>query len=318
MQIISLDTTKNINLKDDYAVALGYFDGVHLGHQQLIGQAKQYALKHDLKTAVMTFDVDPWLVLKRIDKESLLTPLPQRFKLLEQLGVDTVFVLHFTLDVAHLDPKQFIELVMKQMNPKYLVCGQDFRFGFKGAGDAMYLQHAMHDVVVEVQPLLLEHDQKIGTTRIIEALKQGHLKEACHMLSRPYEITGKVIEGNQRGRTIGFPTANIDFGLHVLPKRGVYYVHVDYLGQVYNGMCNIGFNPTFNKKDGFSLEVHLFGFDQTIYGEYLTVRFIDFIRDEKTFKSIEDLVEQLNKDCQWCLEREQLYDSNQSISDKTC
>lgn len=314
MQLISLDLDKYVSLEAKYAIALGFFDGVHLGHQQLINKAVRYARDHHIKSAVMTFDIDPWLVLNRIDSEQLLTPLDKRIELFESLGIETVFVLHFTLDVARMNPALFIEHFMTQMNPEYIVCGQDFKFGTRGEGNASLLKTSLSNTVVEVEPLLTMKNQKIGTSQIIEALETGDVYKAKSMLSRPYSITGKVIHGNQRGRQIGYNTANMDYNSYVLPKRGVYFVQVEHDKKQYFGMCNIGYNPTFNQRDHYSLEVHIFDFNEDIYGEVLTVSFIDFIRDEKKFDSMEDLKNQLAQDRLCCLEKEKVYDPNEPLN----
>lgn len=304
MQIIHLSYP--IHLKPDFetgplSMALGFFDGVHKGHQRVIGEAITQAHKKGIKSAVMTFDPHPSLVLGgRKEEVFYITPMQQKMEILDEMGVDYCFIVRFTSEFAKLTPEQFIEHFIIGLNVVHVTAGFDFSFGSKGKGDMALMQQigtGQYDVTVVDK--LEDGDEKISSTRIREALKQGGVEEVCHLLGRPFRVLGTVVNGDKRGRTIGFPTANVEPELGaVVPSRGVYAVKIQVQGQIYNGVCNIGYKPTFNNPDVKKqvIEVHILDFDKSIYGEMVEVEWHERIRDEQKFAGIDELKAQIQLD----------------------
>ncbi len=252
-------------------MALGYFDGVHLGHQKVIGTAKQIAEEKGLTLAVMTFHPHPSHVLGR-DKEpkDLITPLEDKINQIEQLGTEILYVVKFNEVLASLSPKQFIDQYIIGLNVQHAVAGFDFTYGKYGKG-TMETMPADLDGKAECTMVekLTEQDKKISSSYIRTALQNGDVELANVLLGQPYFIKGIVIHGDKRGRTIGFPTANVGLNnSYIVPPTGVYAVKAEVNGEVYNGVCNIGYKPTFYEKrpEQPSIEVNLFDFDQEVYG----------------------------------------------------
>ncbi|MGB6408086.1 MAG: riboflavin biosynthesis protein RibF [Planococcus donghaensis] len=285
------------------SLALGFFDGVHKGHQRVIGEAIKQAEQKGIKSAVMTFDPHPSLVLGgRKEEVFYITPMQQKMDILEDMNVDYCFIIRFTSEFAKLTPEEFINFFITGLNAKHVTAGFDFSFGCKGKGD-MELMKQMSEgrYGVTIAEKLEEGDEKISSTRIRELLKQGETGKVCQLLGRPFRVMGTVVNGDKRGRTIGFPTANIEPELGaVVPSRGVYAVKIRVQGNVYNGVCNIGYKPTFNNPDvkKHVIEVHVLEFDKSIYGEMVEVEWHDRIRDEQKFSGIEELKAQIQRDKQ--------------------
>ncbi|MBD8013932.1 riboflavin biosynthesis protein RibF [Microbacterium sp. APC 3898] len=304
MEIIHLSYP--IHVKPDsetgpLSLALGFFDGVHKGHQRVIGDAIKQAESKGIKSAVMTFDPHPSLVLGgRKEEVFYITPMQQKMEILEGMGVDYCFIVRFTSEFAKLTPQQFIEIFIKELNVSHVTAGFDFSFGSKGKGD-MTLMKELGDGQYGVTVIEKQEDgnEKISSTRIRELLKNGAVEQVCHLLGRPFRVLGTVVNGDKRGRTIGFPTANIEPELGaVVPSRGVYAVKIQVQGQTYNGVCNIGFKPTFNNPDVKKqvIEVHILDFDKSIYGEMVEVEWHERIRDEQKFSGIDELKAQIQRD----------------------
>ncbi|ANU13534.1 Riboflavin kinase [Planococcus halocryophilus Or1] len=304
MEIIHLNYPNHV--KPDFetgplSLALGFFDGVHKGHQRVIGEAIKKAEQQGIKSAVMTFDPHPSLVLGgRKEEVFYITPMQQKMDILEDMNVDYCFIIRFTSEFAKLTPEEFIEFFITGLNAKHVTAGFDFSFGCKGKGD-MGLMKQMSEgrYGVTVADKLEEGDEKISSTRIRELLKQGETGKVCQLLGRPFRVLGTVVNGDKRGRTIGFPTANVEPELGaVVPSRGVYAVKIRVQGDVYNGVCNIGYKPTFNNPDVKKqvIEVHILEFDKSIYGEMVEVEWHDRIRDEQKFSGIDELKQQIQRD----------------------
>ncbi len=284
-------------------MALGYFDGVHLGHQKVIGTAKQIAEEKGLTLAVMTFHPHPSHVLGR-DKEpkDLITPLEDKINQIEQLGTEILYVVKFNEVFASLSPKQFIDQYIIGLNVQHAVAGFDFTYGKYGKG-TMETMPADLDGKAECTMVekLTEQDKKISSSYIRTALQNGDVKLANVLLGQPYFIKGIVIHGDKRGRTIGFPTANVGLNnSYIVPPTGVYAVKAEVNGEVYNGVCNIGYKPTFYEKrpEQPSIEVNLFDFDQEVYGAAIKIEWYKRIRSERKFNGIKELTEQIEKDKQ--------------------
>ncbi|MGI2293091.1 bifunctional riboflavin kinase/FAD synthetase [Paenibacillus sp. GXUN7292] len=291
-----------LTLNTQLSLAIGHFDGVHKGHQNVIGQAVKVAQQNNMRAAVMTFTPHPKAVLGRgAHYDECLTPLHDKTAIFAKLGVEVVFVMKFDLQFASVSPEQFIDEVIKKLNVKHITVGFDFRFGSRGAGDpAMLKELCLPQIGVSVVEPLFDNGQKVSSTFTRQLLKEGDLKHAERLLGRPYTITGTVERGDGRGSTIGFPTANLRFNdPYAGLKLGVYAIKAEVNGKMYGGVLNYGIKPTFNKEDIKPvMEAHLFDFNQDIYGEAVTVHFIDFIRSEQRFGSVAELIAQINKDAE--------------------
>ncbi|WKA49731.1 bifunctional riboflavin kinase/FAD synthetase [Planococcus liqunii] len=304
MEIIHLSYPNHIKPEKELgpiSLALGFFDGVHKGHQRVIGEAIAQAEKRQVKSAVMTFDPHPSLVLGgRKEEVFYITPMQQKLEILESMGLDVCFVVRFTSDFAQLTPEQFIETFIKELNVVHVAAGFDFSFGSKGKGNMKVMEEAGQGqfsvTTIEKQ---VDSAEKISSTRIRSLLKSGDVGEVCRLLNRPFRISGTVVNGDKRGRTIGFPTANVEpeIGSYV-PGRGVYAVRIWVQGIEYNGVCNVGYKPTFNNPDvkKQTVEVYILEFDKTIYGEMVDVDWYRRIRDEQKFSGIDELKMQIQRD----------------------
>ena len=304
MKIIHLNYPNYIKPDEDLgklSLALGFFDGVHKGHQRVIQEAIDRAEELQVQSAVMTFDPHPSLVLGgRKEEVFYITPLNQKMKILDRMGVDVCFIVRFTSEFAKLSPEEFIDIFIKGLKVVHVTAGFDYSFGSKGKGDMeMMKQLAKDEYGVSVIDKQIEEEEKISSTRIRGLLKQGEVGQVRRLLGRPFEIEGTVVNGDKRGRTIGFPTANIEPELgSFVPGRGVYAVRIEVQGRFYEGVCNIGYKPTFNNPEvkKLTIEVHIFDFDRTIYGEQVVVEWHRRIRDEQKFSGIEELKQQIERD----------------------
>ncbi len=285
----------------EQVLAIGYFDGVHIGHQKVIGSALAMAEKLSLPAGVMTFHPHPRAVLGKEGYASYLTPLSEKLRQLEKLGVDHTYVVSFTRDFAAMIPEEFIESFLMRLRPKGVVVGFDYTFGHRAMGTAKTLREHCRDryMLEVVDPVTLE-GEKVSSTLVREMLHEGNTGRACRLLGRPYRIHGKVIHGEHRGRTIGFPTANLTMTEpYFIPKTGVYVVRVECRGQVFHGVANLGYKPTFHQeKLDLSIEVHVLNFSGELYGESMAIQFMHYIRPEKKFPNVEALVQQIKEDVQ--------------------
>ncbi|WHY68719.1 bifunctional riboflavin kinase/FAD synthetase [Neobacillus sp. SuZ13] len=304
MEVIRLRFPFN-NAIDEYpplSMALGYFDGVHRGHQQVILEAKNQAKEKGICSAVMTFDPHPSVVLGKTDKQiKYISPLTEKIKIIEELGIDYLFIIHFSVEFANLLPQEFIDQYVISLNVRHVVAGFDFTYGRMGKGTMETLPfHSREKFSYSIVPKFTQGEEKVSSTRIRKLLKEGRTNELYSLLGRYYTTPGIVIHGDKRGRTIGFPTANVDFNdEYIMPPVGVYAVRMKVHSKWYTGVCNIGFKPTFNK-DAFlpSVEVHLFDFNENIYGEKVIIEWHLHLRNEQKFSGIEELVAQIERDKQ--------------------
>lgn len=289
--------------KEAYSLAIGFFDGVHKGHQAVIEAAKQKAEQLNIKSAVMTFDPHPSIVLgRRNEKVFYITPLLQKIDTFKKLNIDTVFVVNFTSDFAKLTPEEFIKYFIVDLNVQHVTAGFDFSFGAYGKGN-MELMEELSNGRYGVTAIEKQQDavEKISSTRIRQALQDGDMEQARHLLGRAFEVPGIVVHGDKRGRTMGFPTANVQAmeGCYI-PATGVYAVKILVQNKWYDGVCNVGYKPTFNNPDEkqLSIEVHILNFNKNIYGEEVVVGWYKRIRSERKFNGIEALIEQIELDKQ--------------------
>jgi len=281
------------------AMAIGYFDGVHLGHRRVIQKAIDAAAVHGWQSAVMTFDPHPREVLGQTGYTKYLTPLEDKLEQFAKMGVDIAYVMTFDIPFSSIYPEDFVNECLVPLQAGHVVVGFDFTFGYRGTGTA----HTLHQLsqerfTLDIISPVNRYGEKVSSTIIREYLHHGEVEQARHLLGRPYRIKGTVVHGDARGRTIGFPTANIALEQpYLVGKNGVYGVRVKVDGETYYGVMNIGIKPTFAlEKKEKSLEVHLFDFQQDIYGKDLTVEFLFFLREEQKFAGVDALIAQIHKD----------------------
>ena len=296
MEIINIDLD-NIQTLEPMSACIGYFDGMHIGHMQLIQETIIQANIKQLKSACITFHPDPWCIIKNIQNISHISSMEERIEIGKENGLDYWIILPFTSELSKMSVNEF-EQLLKQMNIQSLICGFDFSYGFKGQGNFQTLEKQSYFDVVVVDEITYKNE-KISSTRIEKEITNGNMEEVYHLLGRHYSIQGSVIDGRKLGKTIGFPTANIRCKYQsILPKIGVYIGFVNVDGNRYKCMINIGHNPTFNYQNNLSIEVYICDFNKEIYGKEITITFHKRIRDEKKFHSKEELIEQLKIDVQ--------------------
>jgi riboflavin kinase / FMN adenylyltransferase len=292
-------------------VALGNFDGVHHGHREVINRAKAHADTLGVPLGVIVFEPHPREFFRRDDKPFRLTSLSLKARLLEKEGVDVLYVLTFDKAMAAMLAQDFIsEVLVRALGVVHVVTGYDFRFGQGRGGDVSVISYMGDEEgfgVTIVDPVSIQvaarpdnDDEIFSSTRVRNCLRSGRPAEAARLLGHFWTIEGVVQKGDQRGRTIGFPTANLSMTWLVEPALGVYAVKVEVLegpeAGVYDGVANIGRRPTFDKED-ILLEAHIFSFSADLYGRPLAVSIVDFIRPERKFDGIDALKDQIRADC---------------------
>jgi riboflavin kinase/FMN adenylyltransferase len=292
----------SITLDRPALVTIGVFDGVHRGHQYLIKQLVQAAHATDRLAVVLTLFPHPDLVLSGVTGRYYLTTPDQKAALLGALGVDMVITQPFDDDTRHLQAANFVDKLLSQLHMAELWITTDFALGYKREGNFSFLQaqgSAKGFIVHEMALLDSGHASgKISSTAIRTALIDGQVDQAVAWLGRPYAISGFVVQGDQRGRTIGFPTANVDpWAEQVIPANGVYACYVILNGERFSAVTNVGQRPTFNGA-GIRIESHLLDFNRDIYGEMLTVEFVARLRGEQKFSGIDALIAQIRTDAE--------------------
>ena len=287
-------------------VATGFFDGVHVGHRLVIQQLTQAAAVRGDESMVITFWPHPRNVLQKEARSlRLLTTLAEKKEMLHSLGVDKVEVLNFTKDFSALTMEDYLLLLMERYGAKTILLGYDNKMGSDASG-ADEVARKAEDLGIEVirtDMVPSEHGFAVSSTKIRERLEAGEVKEASDMLGYDYSIHGVVVAGNRLGRTIGFPTANMQLyePLKLIPGNGVYFVKVRTLDRDLYGMCNIGCRPTVGEGNARTIETNIFGFDEDIYGLDIQLTFMEKIRNEIKFDSLESLKQQLEQDRDSCL-----------------
>ena len=280
------------------AVALGVFDGVHLGHRAILGTALTRARAAGLEAVVCTFDPHPMEVLQPDRAPRPITTLDERLALIGETGVDAVVVLAFTRELASMEPEAFVkDMLLDRLRAREIVVGYNHRFGRGARGDARLLQELADRVGfrAHVVPPMTVEGAAVSSTEIRSALQRGDVTTAARDLGRPYTIAGPVTAGAGRGRTLGFPTANIEAERPVLVARGVYRgrIHVD--GQQHSTVVNVGVRPTFGETM-LAVEAHLIDFKGDLYGRRVRLDFLERLRDEMRFPSVEELKAQVARD----------------------
>lgn len=288
-------------LKRDRAysyIALGSFDGLHVGHLTLVEKIIELSKINGGESIVYTFKNHPRTLIKSHNPLKLLLDNHTKIEILDEIGVDKIYFEEFNEEFMKYSPEEFIRYLCEKFNVRGIVVGFNYRFGYKNMGDVNLLRELSdkygYDLYV-IDPCTY-NEEIVSSTRIRNDLMDGNVEEASIMLTRPYSISGEVIHGKKNGRLMGFPTANLNYSEEfVLPKIGVYYTNIRWNNKIYKGITSVGKNPTFNGKD-ITIETNILDFDREIYGDEITVYFISKLRNEQKFSSIDDLKNQLDKD----------------------
>ncbi len=289
-----------INNKLPICVALGNFDGVHLGHRKLIEMTIKTAKENNLRSAIFTFSENPKTVfsgggVKRIMHDA------EKIKMLEDMGIDILFNVPFDENTMTMSPMNFLsDILIDKINMKHLFCGFNFRFGYRGEGDVNFLlKHSKEfGYALNVMSEFRIDDNVVSSSLIRKKITNGDMQSCAELLGRKYRMSGVVVEGNRIGKDIGFPTSNlpIDESL-VAPENGVFATYCIYENQKYPSITNIGTKPTIPGEHKKNLETHIFDFDKELYGKAITVEFVHKIREERKFSSLINLSEQIAIDC---------------------
>ena len=296
MRVITIETDSARTCSVPICACIGYFDGMHLGHQALITKTNELAEKYGCESALITFDPDPWTAIRGCTDVKHISTFRQRINKAVEFGIQNIVILKFTKKMSELSPESFISGILGRLNLKALVCGFDFHYGYRGEGNAESLRQT---VPYEVSVIDAVNDScgKISSTRISEAVVKGSVEEASAMLGYLYEMEGLVIHGRRKGTGMGFPTANIRYAdEYLLPKIGVYACYACIGRNTYRAMVNIGHNPTLNYSEKVSLEAHIIGWSGDLYGKNIVLKFITYVRGEKQFKNRDNLIMQLEQD----------------------
>ncbi|WP_294210846.1 bifunctional riboflavin kinase/FAD synthetase [uncultured Chryseobacterium sp.] len=281
------------------ALSLGMFDGVHIGHKSIIDELTKTGQEKDLETAILTFWPHPRFVFNPEEDLKLLNTLDEKTALMKKYGIQNLFLKEFDAGFRNLTGEEFVrQILVDALHVKYLIIGYDHSFGKNKSGNFELLQKLSGELGFEVEQMeaINIHENNISSTKIRKALLTGNIKEANEMLGYSYSVSGKVVHGKKIGRTIGYPTANIETdSIKLLPKKGAYIVEVFVQGKQYKGMLSVGTNPTVNGEK-LTVEVYILDFEGDIYGRNITVKFRDFLHDEIKFEGMDKLIERLDED----------------------
>lgn len=302
--IIMQDNFKT-NLKYPTYIALGSFDGLHLGHMNLINKTLELSKANNAKSMISTFKNHPLSVINKEICPKLIMDNDTKINLLENTGIDIVNLANFDKDFMKITPEEFIRNMVKCYNAKGIIVGFNYRFGYKNLGDVEMLK--TYSIILGYNLYVCDavsiNNEIVSSSKIRHLIAEGNITKANELLGRPHTITGKVINGKQLGRTIGFPTVNLNYNKeYILPKGGVYYTITEYGNHLYKAITNIGYNPTV-KGGKLSVETHILNFDKQIYREIVKIHFINRIRDEVKFNTIDELKQQLVKDKEYAFKQ---------------
>jgi riboflavin kinase/FMN adenylyltransferase len=293
-----IEGSGNFSSPGETSLTIGNFDGVHLGHRELLRRTVAHARDLRIRAVALTFTPHPVRFFTPRARFYEITSLGEKASRMEKLGIDLLVVESFTGAIGGMGPEEFARTVVhERMRARFVTVGYDFTFGRNRTGSPGMLRRIGRELGFEVDivPPLMRGGAIVSSSRIRELLLSGRVREAEELLCRPYVVSGRVIPGAARGRKLGFPTANIEFVQELLPLPGVYVIDAAVGGVVRRGVANVGFNPTFGE-NSLGVEVHLLNFAGDLYGQDMAVRFRDRIRDERKFKSVEELVRQIEKD----------------------
>lgn len=289
----------NIKINEKVAIALGNFDGLHIGHQRLIKIMKNKSKELDLKSMVFTFSNHTKCILDKDYKPDLLMNNEQKAEEIKKMNVDYLYMIDFSKDIMKLTPEEFIKKVLlSRFNIGLIVVGFNYRFGYKGQGDIEVLKKLSEKYgfeIIVVPPVKCDNGLIVSSTYIRKLIKDGKISIANILLGRNFSLQGKIIKGKCLGNKLGFPTANIKISNIIIPRLGVYKTSVIYGEKSFDSITNIGMTPTFDGHE-IVVETHLIDFNKDIYGKNIKVELLDFIRPERKFNDIEELISQVKKD----------------------
>jgi len=281
-------------------LAIGFFDGVHLGHQQIIRQTIADARQHNVLALVLTFDQHPNTIVAPSRVPPLIYSLPQKLRAVGSLGAEALLLMHFDRAFSQQTGETFVRNLVRDLGRIHSVCvGANFAFGHKRSGNVALLKKLGEELQFTVHGLAAVSldGRVISSTRIREAIRDGHLDAAGQMLGRSYSLAARVVPGDKVGHGLGFPTANMDVAGLILPPNGVYAAHATVRDQTHRAVVNIGFRPTLqNPAPQLRVEAHLLDFDSDLYGEEIEIAFADKLREEQKFLSVEELKSQIARD----------------------
>ena len=279
-------------------LTIGNYDGLHLGHIKIIERVEIKARENKGTSMLMTFHPHPLTILKPDRFIGLITPLPVKRRLIEEAGIDVMYIIPFTDEFHLISPESFVEnILVQKLGIKGLIVGYDFKFGKGGKGNVEYLaaKSTQYGFFFDIQEAITLDNEKVGSNRIRRMIQEGDVKKAGLHLGRPYMIEGAVMAGDGRGRTIGFPTINLQTEFPLIPGRGVYVSSVEIGGKRLPAVTNIGFNPTFDGQS-LTIETYIMDFSQDLYNQKVALYFLDRIRDEVKFSSVDELKDRIRKD----------------------
>ena len=292
----------DFNPQKKVVLTTGTFDGLHIGHQKILKKVKQVSKLKNAESVVLTFSPHPRKIIFPDDNSlRLINSLDEKILRFEKSGIENLIIYPFTKEFSRISALEYVrDFLVKELKITTLIIGYDHQFGKNREGNFEYLKDICELYGFEIIEISAQDikDVNISSTKIRKAIQEGNFKLANEYLGYNFPLTGIVVEGKKIGKTIGVPTANlfIEDENKIIPKNGVYAVHVFYNNTQYKGVMNIGNNPTVSSENKNSLEVYIFDFDKNIYGEHITIEFIERIREEQKFNSIEDLKSQINRD----------------------
>ena len=301
MQILS--NLFEIKLSKSTIATIGTFDGIHIGHQKILNSLARFAKENSLKSVVITFDPHPRKVINKINSIELINTIEEKKEKLKTLGIDYLIVQKFDEKFSETEANKFVEILKNNINIEKLIVGYDHRFGKNRNADINDLKKYGKELnfeVIEIDALEIE-EVNISSTKIRSAIKDGNIRQANSYLGYNFFLGGEVVKGHSRGKELGFPTANLKIDEDkIIPKNGVYLVKSKIDHQDIYGMMNIGYNPTFNNKSK-KIETHFFNLNKNLYGKIIKIELLEYIREEKRFETVDDLIQRLKLDREKCL-----------------
>ena len=300
-----IDQTFKGRLKEKTYIALGSFDGLHKGHLTLIDELLKICKEKNSQSMVYTFENHPLTIINKSSIPKIIMSNKEKISVLEDLGVDIVCLYKFDLEMMTMEPEEFIIFLLKKFNTKGFVIGFNYRFGYKNKGDIKFLEKLSKKYNFEliVKKAYKSDGKIVSSSSIRELISKGSIELANDLLTRNFTLDGKIVGGKKLGRTIGFPTANLEVDKKVaLPKIGVYYTNTEIEGVLFKSITSVGNNPTVNG-NSTTVETYILNFSKDIYNKNISVHFIEWIRGEKKFDSLENLKKQLEKDKMYAYQR---------------
>ena len=301
MQILS--NLFEIKLSKSTIATIGTFDGIHIGHQKILNSLARFAKENSLKSVVITFDPHPRKVINKKNSIELINTIEEKKEKIKTLGIDYLIVQKFDEKFSETEANKFVEILKNNINIKKLIVGYDHRFGKNRNADINDLKKYGKELnfeVIEIDALEIE-EVNISSTKIRSAIKEGNIRLANSYLGYNFFLGGEVVKGHSRGKELGFPTANLKIDEDkIIPKNGVYLVKSKIDHQDIYGMMNIGYNPTFNNKSK-KIETHFFNLNKNLYGKIIKIELLEYIREEKRFETVDDLIKRLKLDREKCL-----------------